>query len=405
MVAVAKPAEKNTVPIRVLTFTTLYPNAEQPSHGIFVEQRLRHLVASGEVESRVVAPVAWFPSRNRLFGNYAINASVSTFEHRHGISVSHPRYPLLPKIGMSSAPLMLAVAVKPHIQKLLANGLAFDVIDAHYFYPDGVAAGMIARALGRPFVITARGTDINLIPRYRIARKMIVRTALQADAIITVCEALKDALVDLGVPGDKITALRNGVDLNLFQPGDRQVWQDRLKLSGTTLVSVGHLIKRKAHDLVIRAVAELDDVNLLVVGEGEEEARLKALVRRFGIPDRVTFLGSVAQDNLRGIYSAADALILASSREGWANVLLESMACGTPVIASRVWGTPEVVTRPEAGVLMSERSPAGIVEAYRQLFANYPDREATRRYAEKFSWDETTRGQLALFRRVLERGK
>jgi glycosyltransferase involved in cell wall biosynthesis len=224
---------------------------------------------------------------------------------------------------------------------------------------------------------------------------------IATDAIITVCEALKEALVELGVPEDKITSLRNGVDLNLFRPNDRQAWRARLGISGTTLVSVGHLIKRKGHDLVIRAVAELNSVHLLIVGEGKENSSLKSLVRRLGITDRVTFLGVLPQEKLRGIYNAADALVLTSSREGWPNVLLEAMACGTPVIASPVWGTPEVVTAPEAGVLMPERTPAGLVQAFHALFDNYPSREATRRYAEQFSWHETTQRNIALLRKIL----
>ena len=117
--------------------------------------------------------------------------------------------------------------------------------------------------------------------------------------------------------------------------------------------------------------------------------------------ERVSFLGALPQAELRDYYGAADALVLPSEREGWANVLLEAMACGTPVIASRVWGTPEVVAAPEAGLLMAERTPQGLADAVTALRAHYPDRLATRRYAERFSWDDTTAGQLQLFARVL----
>ena len=121
-----------------------------------------------------------------------------------------------------------------------------------------------------------------------------------------------------------------------------------------------------------------------------------------GVTERVRFLGAVDQKTLRSLYSGIDALVLASSREGWANVLLEAMACGTPAIASPIWGNPEVVAKPEAGILMTERSPKGIADAVLALFGpRMPTREATRAYAQAFSWDATTQGQIDLFRRVI----
>ena len=390
--------------IRLLTFSTLYPNAASPTHGIFVETRLRQLLASGEAESRVVAPVPWFPFRHRRFGEYAAFAAAPAHEVRHGIRTEHPRFLRLPKIGMTSAPFTLAYAGLRTARRLIAEGCNFDLIDAHYFYPDGVAAVMLGRALGKPVIITARGTDINLIPRHALPRRMILWAGQQCAAMITVCGALRDELVALGADPAKITVLRNGVDLELFRPEERQAARAAFGVSRFALVSVGHLIPRKGHDLVIRALCGLPDVELLIAGSGPEEEALKRLASNLRVDDRVRLLGSLPQFQLRTLYSAADALVLASSREGWANVLLEAMACGCPVVASNVWGAPEIVAAPEAGVLMRERSATGVVDGLARLRAVTPDRAATRRYAEKLDWDATTRGQLALFERVLADG-
>jgi teichuronic acid biosynthesis glycosyltransferase TuaC len=389
--------------MKLLTFSTLYPNAESPNHGIFVENRLRHLVASGEVESRVVAPVPWFPFDNPRFGRYAGYARVPKEENRFNINVVHPRFPLIPKFGMSISPLLLANSVKSTVGNLLDQGYDFDLIDAHYFYPDGVAAVILGRYFNKPVVITARGSDISLIPQHPIARTMIRWAAAKAQGIITVCNALKTEMTELGVDGDKITPLRNGVDLQLFHPSDRNAMRKDMGLDNFTLVSVGHLVPVKGHQLIIGALPLLPDVRLLLIGSGVERERLETLARNLNVSDRVTFLGSLPQAELAKFYCAADAMVLASSREGWANVLLESMACGTPVVASNVWGTPEVVASSDAGILMRERSEQGVADAVNALRANYPDRVATRRYAEGFSWEETTAGQLRLFNSIMQR--
>ena len=390
-------------PLRLLTFTTLFPNSEHPNHGVFVENRLRHLVASGEVESVVVAPVPYFPSTARCFGDWARYARVDRQEMRHDLAIHHPRFPAIPRVGMSISPALLVAATIGLVRRLLATDIGFDIIDAHYFYPDGVSALWIGRNLRRPVVITARGTDINLLPRYNLPRRMICWGITNADRLIAVSEALKEALVGLGAAPDDVDVLRNGVDLSTFGPTDRRVARQRLALTRPTLVSVGHLIERKGHDRVIEAMRELPDFDLMIVGEGPEREALGQLVRRVGVADQVRFLGSRPHATLPEIYGAADALVLASSREGWPNVLLEAMACGTPVVASNIWGNPEVVKTPASGVLMELNTPGGIARAVRTLFANLPARTATRAYAEGFSWDDTTRGQIALFRSVIAR--
>jgi teichuronic acid biosynthesis glycosyltransferase TuaC len=386
--------------MRLLTFTSLYPYPEKPSHGIFVETRLRHLLASGQAESRVVAPVPWFPVRHPAFGRYASFARIPRRECRHGIDVVRPRFASIPRVGMGVAPILLAAGARRCVGNILdAHG--FDVIDAHYFYPDGVAAAMLGRYFNKPVVITARGSDIGLIPAYPLARRQIVWAARQARGLVAVCDALRVAMVRLGIPAAKIGTLRNGVDLALFRPVERDAVRAHLDIAGYTLLAVGNLVPLKGHELMIEALPLLPDVRLLIAGAGPLQRHLEAAASRLGVAGRVRFLGALPQDALRGYYGAADALLLASSSEGWANVLLESMACGTPVVAPRVGGIPEVVADPAAGLLYRERTGAAIAEAVRQLRASQPDRDATRRYAERFSWDETTRGQLRLFRSIV----
>jgi teichuronic acid biosynthesis glycosyltransferase TuaC len=390
---------------RILTFTSLYPNDAQPRHGIFVEQRLRQLVASDRVELRVVAPVPWFPWRHPRFGRYAQYARAAHDEVRHGVSVCHPRYPSIPKIGMTLAPFLLAAATAPTLRGIIKDGYDFDLIDAHYFYPDGVAAVMLGRRLGRPVVVTARGSDINLIARHRAPAALIRWAARNAAGLVTVSQALKEILVVLGVSADKITVLRNGVDLELFYPVEREAERRRLGLTDTTLISVGNLVEGKGHDVVIKALTQLPQMTLLVVGEGPQERALKTLAQTLGVTERVRFLGNVTQQELRCYYTAADVLVLASASEGWPNVLLEAMACGTPVIATRVGGIPEIVAAGGPGILVDERTPESISAAVRALAAGTPDRAHTRNYAEQFSWNETTQGQVRLIERVLRQNK
>jgi glycosyltransferase involved in cell wall biosynthesis len=252
--------------------------------------------------------------------------------------------------------------------------------------------------------ITARGTDISLIAGFAGPRRRILWAARQASALVAVCAALKREMVSIGIDADKISVLRNGVDLDQFQPMDRAAARRSWQVEGRVALSVGHLIERKGHHLVIEALASLPEVTLLVAGGGPEQEALTRLAARLGVGGRVRFLGAVPHQRLPELYAAADLLVLASSREGWANVLLEAMACGTPAAATDVWGTAEVVADPAAGWLIPERSAPAVAASLRQAFDTLPDRAATRLYAERFDWGETSRGQLALFRQLAAGG-
>ncbi len=392
-------------PLRVLTVTSLFPSDARPRHGIFVETRLARLAATGAVEARVVAPVPWFPIDARWCGRYAEYARTPRTAERGGLAVRYPRYFMLPAVGMGFQPDAMAGAALRAVRAFAAEGYDCDVIDAHYFYPDGVAAAAVARRLGKPYTITARGSDINLIGGMAGPRRRMLAAARGAAALIAVSEALRDRMGALGMPVERIAVLRNGVDARLFAPTERGAAREAFALpaDAPVLACVGNLVREKGVDLFVDAVARMPGVYGVVVGEGPERASLIARAARLGIGLRMRFVPNMPQSRLRLVYGAADALVLASSREGWPNVVLEALACGTPVVATRVGGVPEILTTPAAGRFAAERTAKGIADAAAALLAAPPPRAAVRAHALGFDWDTVARAQVALLRRACGR--
>ena len=414
--------------MKAVVFTTLFPSAERPRHGIFVETRLSHVRRCADIAMQVVAPVPWFPSKSERFGRYAAFARTPREEVRDGACVHHPRYLTLPGAGMYLQPwtlahgaarvlrrlrraaLDVAVHAEPHprlaehgrrlLRRLRRQGYAFDVLDAHYLYPDGVAAAILARKFDVPFVLTARGSDVNVLMRYALPRQLMLWAMREAFAVITVSAALRERLIATGVEPSHVRVLRNGVDTRVFAPVAPVQARAALgvETGGNVFAVVGNLVAEKGCDLVIRALVDIPAAILLIVGEGPERARLDALARALGVADRVRFLAVRTQRDLAQVYSAADALVLASSREGWPNVLLESMACGTPVVATAVGGVPEIVTNPLAGIVVDERSTPALLRAMREIVARPPARAEIVAYAARFGWEQTAREHAALCR-------
>jgi len=267
-----------------------------------------------------------------------------------------------------------------------------------------VAAVLLGRRFARPVVVTARGSDLNHQAGLPLIGAMIRWAIRNANRVIAVSNALGKRAVALGARPADVTVLRNGVDLNEFRPLSREPLRAQLGLRGTTLLSVGYLFENKGHHLVIEAMRSLPGAELLVIGEGRDRRdrpRLQSLIERWGLEERVRLLDPVPHRELPRFYNAADALVLASSREGSPNVVLEAMACGTPVIATSVGGIPDLVTSSACGILMEERTAAAIVTAFERLFATTPDRSAVRAHAMSFAWDETINRQTALFKRLV----
>jgi glycosyltransferase involved in cell wall biosynthesis len=379
----------------LLTLTTLFPNARNPRHGIFVANRLARMRATGRVDATVVATLPWLP------GVYRDLVSVARVETTFGMPVRRPRYIHVPRIGMRLQPGSLARALLDDLRHARLDRTCFDVIDAHYFYPDGVAAAQVADALELPLVISARGSDINLIGDIAFARRRMLRAAKRAQALIAVSRALAESMRALGMPADRIHVLRNGVDVDMFVPVPRQDARRHLDMAseGTWVLGVGNLVVEKAFDVLIRAVASIAEARLLLVGEGPQRAALAALAARVA-PGRVEFRENVPQPELRFVYSACDVLGLPSLREGWPNVVLESIACGTPVVAARVGGVPEMLGADAPGRIVNERTAEAWAGALTAMIASRPDAQSVRRHALRFGWDEIVEAQCAHYDRV-----
>jgi teichuronic acid biosynthesis glycosyltransferase TuaC len=386
---------------RILTVSTLFPNPAQPNLGLFVAERLRLLMQSGQIDARVVAPVPWFPSDHPYFGKYAVFARVPERSRWNGIEVLHPRYPVVPGPGWYLTPLGMKFAIQRAARQVRSSGFDFDLVDAHYYFPDGVGAALAIPALGKPLVITARGTDINLIPRFRLARALVRWAGRQAAASICVAQALKDEMLRLGFDAAAVHVMRNGVDLDKFRPIDRAHARRSLGLAQQKiLLSVGYLIERKGHHVIIEAMRQLPDWHLMIVGDGELRQSLRQQAVDAGVAARVQFIGAVPQHELPSHYCAADIVVLASSREGMPNVVLEALACGTPVLATRAWGTPEILADPRSGSLLESRTPEAVVAGVRRMESEGRNADTVRAYSESLGWDATVRGQVELFDKI-----
>jgi teichuronic acid biosynthesis glycosyltransferase TuaC len=388
---------------RVLTLTSLFPSSARPRHGIFVKTRLQQVLRRFPVDVRVVAPVPWFPFRSEAFGEYAKFAATprrATLDG--GLNVSYPRYLMLPRLGVARQPDAMARAAMPEIERLRASGWVPQLIDSHYLYPDGVAAALVAERIGIPFVMTARGTDVNVLARMPGPGRRIAWAASRCAAIVAVSARLKQGLIDLGVDAARVIVLRNGVDPDQFRPVDQASARRDLGLpDGPVIAGVGNLVPEKGFELAIEALALLPAVTLVLVGEGPQRKSLAALARARGVNGRVHMLPVMPQSRLPTLYSAADVLVVTSTREGWPNVVLEALACGTPVASVDVGAVAEMLADPFVGRLVGQRDPQQLAKAVHALLQAPPARESVRRHAVGFDWEVIARSQFEVFERAL----
>ena len=387
--------------LRVLTLSTLFPSAIEPGFGVFVEGQTLRLAARADVDLHVVNPIgrARFPLR--LHPRYRRQRALPELENWKGVPTARPRFPIIPGLSGALNPAAIDRAVRPVLARLRASDIAFDVIDAEFFYPDGPAAARLAAQLGLPFSIKARGADIHYWARRPACLRLMLEAAKAASGLLAVAGSLKQDMAALGMDPAKITVHYTGVDLDRFQPVEREAAKAALGVDGPLIVSLGALIPRKGHDIVIEAMTSLPDATLLVVGAGPERETLERLVAARSLGERVRLLGSLPHASLPAILGAADVMALASASEGLANAWIEALACGTPVVTPRVDGAAEAIDRPVAGRLVDERTPAAMAAAIAAILADPPSQDAVRACARRFTWERNTQALFAHLSRIV----
>ena len=383
---------------RVVVLTTLFPHAGQPTAGLFIRERMFRVARL--LPLTVVAPLPWFPFQAMLRRwKPHFRPPAPAMEMQQGIEVRRPRFLSVPGAFKWLDGWFMAVCCLPTLLRLKRD-FGCNVVDSHFAYPEGYAATLLGRWLDMPVSITMRGTEVPLA-RDPGRRRRMIKALQNATRIFAVSDSLKRHAVSLGVAGDKILVVSNGVDTAKFHRLDRQAARQSLglPLDAPVLVSVGALVERKGFHRVLECLPALrrrfPGLRYLVVGgagpEGDWSARLSRSVIDLGLQDCVAFQGPLAPEDLKVPLSAADVFVLATRNEGWANVFLEAMACGLPVVATDVGGNAEVVANANLGTLVPFDDADRLAQAIADALVRDWDRDAIVAYAESNSWESRVR--------------
>ncbi|RYD58062.1 MAG: glycosyltransferase family 4 protein [Sphingomonadales bacterium] len=385
--------------LRLLVLSTLFPDATRPNFGIFVERQALSLSERDDVEVRVIAPVGIPPGPIRAFPRYRNLARLPSRECWKGLQVYRPHFTNIPITGGRFHATALIEALTPLCDQIYRE-FPFDAMVGEFFFPDGVAVVELGRRFGVPVSIKARGSDVHRWGHRPVTGLQVRAAGRSADGLLAVSNAMRDDMIALGMPGDRIETVVTGVDLTRFAPRDRDTAKSALGVAGPLVLSVGALIPLKGHDILIRAAATMPGLTLWIAGEGPDRNRLTSLIAKLGLGARVRLLGNLPHADLPAYLAAANAMALASEREGLANAWLEALASGTPIVIPDVGGARQVVTEPVAGRIV-ERKPEAFAAAIAAIVADPPSPATVRAIAEPFTWAANSARLHAHFTRLV----
>jgi len=390
-------------PLNIITLATLFPNAEKPNFGIFVERQTAEIASRDGINLTVINPIGIPPFPLSLLAPYRSLKALPLVDQWNGMTVYRPRFLLIPKYGVANNPSLIYEAVLP-ILRQIHEETPIDLIDAEFFYPDGPAAMQLAEALDVPFTVKARGADIHYWGHNPSTGYQVKEAGTKASGLLAVSQAIKEDMVGLDMDANKITVHYTGLDQEKFKPLDRTKAKAEWGVEGRLIVSVGALIERKNQDLIINAMPHLPDCTLVLAGSGEEEQNYRKLAHKLGVSSRVGFAGNVPHDKLPSLLGAADVMVLASKSEGLANAWVEALACGTPIVISEAGGARELLKDKAAGRVVAQNSTA-IADAVQSILDNPQTQENVRKSVQQFSWKTNGDNLHAFFKTVTNSAK
>jgi len=389
-------------------FSALFPSAVRPGAGLFIRERMFRVARHRPLA--VVSPQPWFPGQSliRLL-RPGYRPQAPALEMQQGIRVYHPRYLAVPGLLRRFDGWAMALASLALVRRLKRQGAR--LIDAHFTYPDGEAATRLGRWLDLPVTLTLRGTEVPHSKNPAL-RPHLSRTLQAAARVFSVSDSLRCLAIELGADPETTEVVGNGIDTERFHLVSRAAARARFGLpdSAKVLISVGGLVERKGMHRVIEVLPALlkrhPGLHYLIVGgaspEGDNRAELTAQVARLGLGDRVHFLGALPSDELKWPLSASDVFVLATRNEGWANVFLEAMACGLPVVSTDVGGNAEVVCRDELGTIVPFGDSLALQQALDAALNKEWDRCAILDYAHDNQWDKRVAQLLSAFDDIMQ---
>ncbi len=390
--------------MRILLCTGLFPNRTNLQRGVYV---LRQAVAlSRRVDVRVIAPVPYFPAfaKSRKYSGFSRIPRKDTIE---GIDVVYPRYYVIPRLFRFHHGLLLVFSVLNSFRRMVGE-FRPDVVIGFFAYPYGYATVQLARMARVPVIVGVLGSDINVMARSGLRRRMVRGCLNASDKVFSVSRALKQATIDIGVRPEKIIVIPNGVDAERFARETRSQARAALKLpdSGRIVLCVANLVRIKGVDLVVRAFRDCGDESavLVVVGDGEEREELQRLIGGMGLEERIRLVGAKPPTEVPRWLAASDLVVLGSRAEGHPNVLLEALASGRPVVATRVGGVSETITKEELGLLVEPEDAGALATGIREALSREWDEDAIRQIGVGRTWDNVADEIIAEVQSLLASG-